>query len=232
MFKHEPEILESLKVFSNKKALIDLTFLDGDSIKVIGILTGGENVIYLKHSPDELPIFDDLMAGFEIQLFKPTPFLTLMNITRYHNGKEAGSDQTGVAEFTISDPLDIYDTYPSDMLDSLSQEEGNTVVISVESNRNFPCPPFQTHTSNVLRNGRTIKSKNLNGFLEVNNKELIINNIKSKHYPKFDLGYEPESDFKAIVRFRYGYTLELIDKINGNSAEMNIEGFKFYGQNN
>lgn len=231
MFPFEEEISTQVEKYNNKKALFELEFMDGDKLFVFGILEGSNLVINLKHDSKVLPVFNDLMSDFHIQILKPSPFISLVNLTRYRNGIEIASDQTGLNSFKILDPLEQYEDFPEEMVSNLKSEEGNTVIIIPEIIKEFPKNLFNNHVDRISKNGIILNTKTFNGFLTVNNKEIIINNVRAEHFPQWDLGYIPESDFIAIIRFRKGYTMEFRDKKTNVSIEMNIEGFNFYGQN-
>lgn len=232
MFPFENETLQQIEKFNGRKVLIQLEFMDGDKLLAYGTLSATNTVINLNHQSVKMPTFDDLMSDFHIQILNPSPVMTLLNITRFDNGKEVGSDQTGLNSFRLLDPSLIYEDFPTDMISNFKNEEGNTVVIIPETSRIFPTPPFNDHTDNISKNGMIFKTKSLNGYLKVSSKEIIIDNQRSKHYPKWDLGYEPESDYIVILRFRKGYTLEYIDKTTKEFTEINIDSFQFFGQNN
>ena len=232
MFPFENETLQQIEKFNKRKVLIELEFMDGDKLFAYGLLKATNTVININHQSEKMPTFDDLMSDFHIQILNPSPVMTLLNITRFNNGKEVGSDQTGLNSFKLLDPSLIYEDFPADMIANLQNEEGNTVVIIPETSNIFPTPPFNNHTGSVSKNGMILKTKSFNGYLKVSSKEIIIDNQCAEHYPKWDLGYEPESDYFAILRFRKGYTLEYIDKASNEFAEINIDSFQFFGQSN
>lgn len=231
MYTFNNENLDQIEKFNGKKVVIELEFMDGDCIMAYGVINASETLINFTHQSNSMPTFNDLMSDFHIQIFKPSPFLTLLNITRFENGNEVGSDQTGLNDFNIIDPLTIYDEFPYEMIQNIKIDEGKTVVIRPISKNGFPSPPFNNHTDNLLNNNTIYKAKTLNGFLKVSNKEIVIDNQFKEHFPEWDLGYEPESNYFAILRYRKGYTIEFIDKSTNEIVEINIDSFQFIGQN-
>lgn len=121
---------------------------------------------------------------------------------------------------------------PIDMVKQFSADNGKNAVISIEAENEFPKPPFKGPVKKAMRNNQILFSKMFNGTLTVTSDNIKIDNSKSLHTPKFDMGYEIELDYILTITLKNGrWQLNYYDKETKKAIDFKFHGFMYYGGN-
>ena len=124
------------------------------------------------------------------------------------------------------------DKIPKQMVKSFSADNGKNAVFSIESEKQFPTPPFKGPTKKALINNISLYSKMFNGTLKVTDDYIEIDNSKALHTPQFDMGYEIELDYVLTITLKGGrWHLKYYDKETNKTLAFPIHGFMYYGGN-
>jgi len=120
--------------------------------------------------------------------------------------------------------------FPVDMIQQLKNDNGKNAVISINLKEEYPTPPFTGRVKKALVNNILLYSKMFNGELNATREFIEINNIKAKHKPEFDLGYEIELDYLITITLQNGkYRMKYLDKSTNTSIDIQVEGFMYIG---
>jgi hypothetical protein len=124
------------------------------------------------------------------------------------------------------------DKIPKEMVKSFSADNGKNAVISIESEKQFPTPPFKGPIKKALRNNLSLYSKMFNGTLKVTDDYIEIDNSKALHTPEFDMGYEIELDYVLTITLKGGrWNLKYYVKETTGTLDFPFHGFMYYGVN-
>lgn len=116
------------------------------------------------------------------------------------------------------------------MVQSFSADNGKNAVISIESEKQFPTPPFKGPVKKMLRNNLSLYTKMFNGTLTVTADFIKIDNSKALHTPQFDIGHEIELDYILIITLKDGrWFLNYFDKQTNKTLNFPFNGFMYYG---
>jgi len=121
---------------------------------------------------------------------------------------------------------------PTEMVQSFSTDNGKNTVISIEAKNQFPTPPFKGPVKKTLRNNILLFSKMFNGTLTITTNYIKIDNSKTLHTPKFDMGHEIELDYVLTITLNNGeWHMNYFDKETNKSTDLEFHGFMYYGGN-
>lgn len=89
MFKFEN--IEELKEYDNKRVVISIVFEDGKPREFFGKLkvidNNFEKLLILENNSKVYKSVEGWLSDFVIQILRPSPFVMLMNYTKFEKGK-------------------------------------------------------------------------------------------------------------------------------------------------
>jgi len=97
----DQDYLDSLREFEGERTVIELTDEEGKSITVFGDLFLSDHMIRLVNDSDKYDPIEGWLSDFKLQIVRPSPFVTLCNISGENSEGEEWDEQIRLQSFTI-----------------------------------------------------------------------------------------------------------------------------------
>jgi len=117
---------------------------------------------------------------------------------------------------------------PMVMVQSFSEKNGKTAELIIESEHEFPSPPFVGQENKTIRGEQVLNSKKFKGTLKVAPDHIQLDNCAKLHPPVSNEGNRVEQDFILTITLRNGeWFMHYVDKTTREAKELPFHGFMY-----